>query len=83
MKLRPKMAFILRVHQMTAAEAGDDAKRDVVLVDAGKMSETIRLKRASTRSLARRIRERDDYDSRWPRDRGKRARLADQITVKH
>ena len=53
MKLGPKMAFILRVYQMTPAEADDDAERDFALVATGKMRESIRSKRASTRSLVR------------------------------
>ena len=67
MKFGPKMAFILRVYQMTEAENAEDVERDREMVRAGRMSERELWKRISTRGLARNIRRRDDL-SNWPRD---------------
>jgi hypothetical protein len=68
MSIGPKMTFILRIYQMTGAEAADDADRDRDMVRAGKMSEREYSKRASTRHLARAIRKRDEAPGAWPRD---------------
>ena len=67
MKIGPKMAFILRVYQMTEAENAEDIERDREMVRAGGMSERTYYKRRSTRDVARKIRRRDDL-SNWPRD---------------
>jgi len=39
MKIGPKMAFILRVYQMTEAENAEDIEHDREMVRAGLMSE--------------------------------------------
>ena len=48
MKIGPKMAFILRVYQMTEAENAEDIEHDREMVRAGLMSE-----RAMTSGAAR------------------------------
>lgn len=72
MNIGPKMAFILRVYQMTESENAEDHKHDREMVHAGVMSEREFWKRSSTRSVARNIRRRDDT-GRWPRDARKEA----------
>src|SRR6516165_1425617 len=67
MKIGPKMAFILRVYQMTEAENAEDIEHDREMVRAGLMSERDYDKRRCTRDVARKIRHRDDL-SNWPRD---------------
>jgi hypothetical protein len=67
MNIGPKMAFILRVYQMTDAESAEDEEHDREMVKAGLMSERERWKRMHTRDLARKIRQRDNT-SNWPRD---------------
>ena len=60
MKIGPKMAFILRVYQMTDAENAEDVERDREMVAAGLMSQREYDKRMPTRDVARRIRQRDN-----------------------
>jgi hypothetical protein len=72
--LGPKMAFILRVYNMSEAENAEDKEHDHEMVKAGVMSEREFWKRCSTRYVARRIRRRDDGGS-WPRDDRKGATL--------
>jgi hypothetical protein len=72
MKIGPKMAFILRVYQMTEAEDAQDDEHDRQMVSAGVMSERDFWKRSSTREVARNIRRRDN-GGRWPRDARKKA----------
>ena len=67
MKIGPKMAFILRVYQMTEAENAEDIEHVREMVRAGLMSERDYDKRRCTRDVARKIRHRDDL-SNWPRD---------------
>jgi hypothetical protein len=71
MNIGPKMAFILRVYQMTDAENAQDEEHDLEMVKAGLMSERERWKRIHTRSEARKIRQRDDAGN-WPRDVSRR-----------
>jgi predicted RecB family endonuclease len=73
MNIGPKMAFILRVYQMTESENAEDIEHDREMVRAGVMSARTYDKRRCTRDIARRNRRRDDT-GRWPRDvRKKRA----------
>jgi hypothetical protein len=67
MTIGSKMAFILHVYQMTEAENDEDEKHDRMMVESGAMTEREFWKRASTRSVARRLRHRDDAGN-WPRD---------------
>jgi len=67
MKIGPKMAFILRVYQMTEAENAGEIEYDREMVRAGLMSERDYDRRCCTRNVARKIRHRDDL-SNWPRD---------------
>ena len=53
MKIGPKMAFILRVYQMTDAENAEDVERDREMVAAGLMSQREYDKRMPTRDVAR------------------------------
>jgi hypothetical protein len=62
-----KMAFILRVYQMTEAKNAEDIEHDWMMLYAGTLTEREFWKRASTRSVARRLRHRDDAGN-WPRD---------------
>jgi hypothetical protein len=48
MNIGPKMAFILRVYQMTDAENAQDEEHDLEMVKAGLMSERERWKKAFT-----------------------------------
>jgi hypothetical protein len=73
MKIGPKMAFILRIYQMTEAEHAEDVEHDREMVRAGVMSDREYRKRSSTRSVARNIRRRDDGGS-WPRDARKKTK---------
>jgi hypothetical protein len=61
-----KMAFILRVYQMSEAENAADIEHDKQMVNAGAMSLREFSKRSATRDVARNIRRRDDA-SNWPR----------------
>jgi hypothetical protein len=79
MHLGPKMAFILRVYQMTEAENAEDIERDREMVRAGLMSERTYDKRRCTRDVARNIRRRDD-EGRWPRDATKKTFVLDAHT---
>ncbi len=63
----PKMEFVLRVYQMTEAENTADEERDREMCADGCMSRREFMKRISTRSVARRLRHRDDAGN-WPRD---------------
>jgi hypothetical protein len=68
MKIGAKMAFILRVYQMTDAENAEDIERDRELMRAGLMSATEFSKRGCTRNVARKIRLRDNHGgTEWPR----------------
>jgi hypothetical protein len=67
MTVGPKMAFILRVYGQTADEAAAEHRHELEMAETGAMSWREFMKRAATRSLARRIRKRDSA-SDWPRD---------------
>jgi len=67
MNIGPKMAFILRVYQMTDAENAEDEEHDREMVKAGLMSKREFWKRSATRDVARKIRQRDNTGN-WPRD---------------
>jgi hypothetical protein len=73
MKIGPKIAFILRVYQMTEAENAKDIEHDREMVRAGVMSARTYEKRRCTRDVARNIRRRDDT-GRWPRDARKKTK---------
>jgi len=60
MNIGPKMAFILRVYQMTDAENTEDEEHDREMVKAGLMSKREFWKRSATRDVARKIRQRDN-----------------------
>ena len=53
MKIGRKIAFILRVYQMTEAESAEDIEHDRQMVRAGLMSERDYDKRRCTRDVAR------------------------------
>ena len=71
MNIGPKMAFILRIYQMTESENAEDVEHDREMVRVGAMSARAYDKRRCTRDVARNIRRRDDTGS-WPRDARKR-----------
>jgi hypothetical protein len=52
MNIGPKMAFILRVYQMTESENAEDIEHDREMVRAGVMSEREYWKRSSTRDVS-------------------------------
>lgn len=67
MSLGPKMAFILRVYEMSEAENAADAERDLERVRAGAMSKRELRDQDCTRRWARGIRARDDAAGpAWP-----------------
>ena len=66
------MRDMLRAYGMTEAENAEDIELDRELVNIGRMSPREYLKRACARSVARKIRQRDDAGS-WPRDARKKA----------
>jgi hypothetical protein len=67
MNLGPKMAYILRIYQMTDYEAEAEERHNREMAETGSMNEREFLKRSATHSVARKIRKRDDT-SNWPRD---------------
>ena len=78
MKIGPKMAFILRVYQMTEAENAEDIEHVREMVRAGLMSERDYDKRRCTRDVARKVRHRDDL-SNWPRDVNTKPKARERI----
>ena len=67
MPIGSKMAFILRVYQMTDDEAAAEQRHELEMAEAGVMSWREFWKRSATRDVARKIRQRDNT-SNWPRD---------------